>query len=68
MSSQRDQNKKKQIATLKNERLDSTTNSREVKWIIRKYDEQIYTNILCKLVETDKFLRRHFDDRPKYKS
>lgn len=29
--------------------------------------EQIYTNILCKLVEIDKFLRRYSNDRPKCK-
>lgn len=30
--------------------------------MIRKYDEQIYTNILCKLVEIDKFLRHHLEN------
>ena len=34
----------------------------------KKNYEQIYTNILHKLVEIDKFLRRYSNDRPKCKS
>ena len=45
-----------QINKIKNERGDITTNTAEIKTIIREYYEQLYANEMGNLEEMDKFL------------
>ena len=48
-----------QINKIKNERGAITTNTAEIKTIIRKYYEQLYTNKMGNLEEMDKFLETY---------
>ena len=45
-----------QINKMRNEKGEVTTNTTEIQKIIRKYDEQLYTNRLDNLEEMDTFL------------
>ena len=51
--------KKTQINKIKNERGEITTNTAEIKTIIREYGEQIYANKMGNLEEMDKFLETY---------
>ena len=48
-----------QINKIKNERGEITTNTAEIKTIIREYYEQLYTNKMGNLEEMDKFLETY---------
>ena len=50
---------KTQINKIKNERGEITTNTAEIKTIIRDYHEQLYTNKMGNLEEMDKFLETY---------
>ena len=54
-----------QINKIKNERGEITTNTEEIKTIIREYYEQLYVNKMGNLEEMDKFLETH--TLPKHK-
>ena len=48
-----------QINKIKNERGEITTNTAEIKTVIREYYEQLYTNKISNLEEMDKFLETY---------
>ena len=48
-----------QINKIKNERGEITTNTREIKIIVREYYEQLYTNKMGNLEEMGKFLETY---------
>ena len=48
-----------QINEIKNEREEITTNTAEIKTIIREYYEQLYANKMGHLEEMDKFLETY---------
>lgn len=48
-----------QITKTRNESDDNTTDSTEIKTIIREYREQLFANKLTNLGKMDKFLKTH---------
>lgn len=48
-----------QITKIRNESGDITINIMEIKWFLREYYEQLYTNKSCNQDKMDKFIETH---------